>query len=110
MGHSGFDHWVKFPTMADVSDQLRMQYRPIGHIALALRRKTEEFNVIIVSSIAPEVLKPWGIRSVTTLSEALALAADNGATTDEPAVIPNASVTVPISGDQILPKTDRHGG
>jgi len=110
MGHSGFEHWVKLPTMADISDELRSQYRPIGHLALALRRKTEEFNVILVSSITPEVLKPWGIKPAASLSDAMAMAADDGAPMDEPAVIPNASVTVPISGDQILPKTDKHGG
>jgi len=74
MGHSSFFPWFRFNDLDEFERNLRQNYQVYGQTAYSLLSKARRFDLILVSSLAPQVVEQMGLRPARTLDDAMEMA------------------------------------
>jgi nickel-dependent lactate racemase len=95
IGSSDFLNWFPINNMEVFLDRFKESLELNGQTAFFFRYLASQYKVILVSSIKPKLLEPIGIKTVTSLDEALGLV-DAAAIEEGGYIIPEGSSTLPI--------------
>ncbi|RMG60111.1 MAG: nickel-dependent lactate racemase [Deltaproteobacteria bacterium] len=96
LGHDDFFPWFRFGTPERIAGELRKNYVVYGQTAFATLTKTLSCTVILVSSLPAETVEAMNIVPARNIEEALSIARERGAVTDEVLVIPEAGHVLPL--------------
>jgi lactate racemase len=94
-GADEFFSWIEPLKKGILDEALRDDFTIPGYIFYATVELSQKFNVILLSSIAPHIVEPMGIKATNSIEEALILAGiakDNQKIT----VMPYGGTTVPL--------------
>jgi nickel-dependent lactate racemase len=95
IGSPDFLNWFPIYSMETFLNNLKDSLELNGQTAFFMHCLASHYNIILVSSIKPELLEPIGIRTVATLNEALGLI-DAAVIEEGGYIIPEGSSTLPI--------------
>lgn len=73
-GANSFFNWINPLKEGNLYEKLKENFTIAGYIFYAAVEIAKKFNVILVSSLDPELVKPMGIKSTNNIDEALSLA------------------------------------
>ncbi|HEX3249330.1 MAG TPA: nickel-dependent lactate racemase [Pyrinomonadaceae bacterium] len=91
LGRDDFHTWFVTGGSRATAEMLLRNYKINGQTAWSLRKKTERFRILLVSSLAAEVVQSMGMEPHRTLDSAMA-----AVTTAEPGyIIPGGLTTLP---------------
>lgn len=96
IGSSSFMGYFTGVSAAEMGQELLRTYLINGHTALALKSKTEAARIILVSALAPEVVKRTGMIPAQSLAEAWALARMELPARAEGYIMPKAGQFLPL--------------
>ncbi|MFU0824579.1 nickel-dependent lactate racemase [Clostridium sp.] len=96
-GADSFFSWIEPLKKGELDSALRKGFTIPGYIFYAAIERSRNANVILVTSMNGELIKPMGIKAVKTLEEALKLAGvDQGFKDKKVILMPYAGSTVPL--------------
>lgn len=96
-GADSFFSWIEPLKRGELDISLRRGFTIPGYIFYASIESSRNANVILVTSIDPEMIKPMGMKAVRTLDEALRLAGVSEDYDDKKLILmPYAGSTVPL--------------
>jgi len=96
IGSKTFMPYFDAGTSEEIGKQLLADYKINGHTALALKRKTEEAKIILVSALDRELVRKTGMIPVKSVDEAWSLVAPNVKQGSIGYILPNAQLFVPM--------------
>lgn len=70
-GRADFTKWFTGESASVLAGRLRTQYEVNGQTAWALLTKTERFRIVLVSSLAPDVVRQMNMTPAASLDEAM---------------------------------------
>ncbi|KPU46280.1 hypothetical protein OXPF_01250 [Oxobacter pfennigii] len=98
-GAPDYFDWINPLKQGRLDPALREGFTIPGYIFYATVETAQKFNIVLLSSINPETVKPMGIKGAATLNDALSLAnlgGGNKKINKKIIVIPQGGATIPI--------------
>jgi nickel-dependent lactate racemase len=95
VGSSTFLPYFDSGSATSIGTSLLQSYRINGHTALALKSKTEQTNIYLVSDLSPDIVSKTGMIPADSLEQALGKAGGHLETGALGYVLPEGHVTVP---------------
>ena len=103
IGSASFMPYFEEKSAAGIASRLLRDYQINGHTALALRTKTEQATIVLVSDLDPAIVRSTGMVPARDLREAWSLVSPRLPAGAAGYVIPTASVHVPFAHLQETP-------
>ena len=91
-GPAEYFDWIKDLQAGTMEKRLRDHFTIPGYIFLLNCEQAQRYNILMLSSVAPEVVAPMGLKSYDTVEKLMAAADLTGKSIY---VIPNGSTVVP---------------
>ena len=91
-GPAEYFDWIKDLQAGTMEKRLREHFTIPGYIFLLNCEQAQRYNILMLSSVAPEVVAPMGLKSYDTVEKLMAAADLTGKSIY---VIPNGSTVVP---------------
>ncbi len=103
IGSKTFLEWFdNDPDLATMHQNLLNNFKINGNTALALKMKTEQVKILLLSQLSPEIVKKLGMIPVNSIPEALEIARTQLPADFKITLIPDASTYLPLFQRDVL--------
>ncbi|GAB4323657.1 MAG: nickel-dependent lactate racemase [Candidatus Sumerlaeia bacterium] len=96
-GHEDFLRWFDHPTLAEMRRALAERYQIYGQTAWNTRFKAQQCDILLLSSLPPEMVRRMGMHPIAGVEEGLRRLCEKHGQRWRPVVFPHGATFLPVA-------------